>query len=328
MVLGNLPDVFAKVSSLGEAAKTVYGTAQGSGQSELDINNTNQPRPSTVISKIAPNLNTSVSATPVKSHVIDTTKANAGGNISSNRTSLMGVKQDAQNVKNSISATIESAQREVIGALKEMGKEYASLFMDRSIAGTGIGLVASAAFGAQSATAFLDLIIQEKKTTPKSWKNMVAEVREKLQEKSVPSSQHSTKGANYMTALAPPGPDNQATFDWSETTDEELIALMFADPDNPSEFFPELRDINALIDTVDTGLEQLLTAENDINKNPAIDLNFAERWHLVDLNANGANFEPPILNTEVAAITQTQPSQNNEPDLNAITPKFGATAMV
>lgn len=246
---------------------------------------TAQQRKGTIMSKIAPNLQTSVSATSIQSCSFTAAKTAGVKTVSENKTKLAGVGSAVQNTKNAMATAVQAAKLEVVAVLKEMGSEYAGLFRDTRVAGSAVGLVANAALGGgASMTSFLDLLYSEKGKTKKSQNAMVAEVLTKMQERPKPAFGGPSAGLGGVmaTALAPTG---QSAVDFSDIDSDELKAIMYADPDNLNEeMFPEIKGLNAMAHIVDREMDNIDLAEAKLCNQG---LSFSEQFASVSLDVRG-----------------------------------------
>ncbi len=159
-VTDSFSDMFKDAAFNNTMPKNIGYMNTEDGKSVLDIafSQTHQAQQGTILSKIAPKLNTSISTTPIANNTIHTTKSVTHSNVHTQKIALGGLKQNIAMVKQSSAIAIESAKREVIATMKNLGPKYGDLFMDRSLGGTSIGVIANAALGGASPTAFLDLL--------------------------------------------------------------------------------------------------------------------------------------------------------------------------
>lgn len=300
-------------------SRTRRDTGEGIGgytnQPSLNSNNTpTEDHKGSILSKIAPKLNTAVTANPVSNQSININQANVGANITANRTKVAAVGQDVQNVKNSISTTIQSAQQMVIGIMKTMGPEYQTAFMDRSMGGTGIGVLANAAFGGTSPSLFADLLYSEfrGKNNAKGRAQMVTEILDKVRDASTPGSKHPDSKSNLSYAMPiAPLQGTAPTFDFSDINEQELEALMFADPNNLNEEqFPEIKTLNAIEYAINDVNQNLDKAEKEFAKGNTLETSLPEAVALTSFPESGVNAPTLASNTDVK---QALAKLHNEP---------------
>ena len=223
--------------------------------------NVNAAPNNTLLSALAPNLNTAIPT--IKPAAIDPNKPGAVDAAQKAQGGLAGVKQEIQNTQAAVGEVIKQAKAEINAACQVNEVPAVAVFPQASMTadsptelGVGAGTMANVASGAlkvaSAATTAMDFSAGMKGRAPEEVREAVADT---LRASCSPEEGFGLVENGDAAARL----DNASAFDWGAVLDdcpEALEAIMYCDLENPNlEFFPELVAMNDAIAFCDQQME-------------------------------------------------------------------------
>ncbi len=320
MSLGNEP--FSDLTTdLRDSIKSAFSGASHQDQSrdyfsilsndaQSTINQSTQPQ-GTMLSSLAPNLNTAVTVSTVN-HVAQS-QANSASQIQPAQAAATAVKNIAGMQAGAIASTIQAAQREVLQSQRDTGHAGANVFSGRQVSGSAGGLIAQATI--QVVPSGLDTLLGDlaNKTTGDR-KQIIAEIQDRLISRASPtlSDQVQMPGAQQPTTQG-------SAFAWDTFFEKghNLDDLMATDPNNPSPtLFPEIVQIQEIADVAERELDNLRNIKEEATVNHTIDPNYFAKVNddRLDLSEIEKASVPNLGFQADREVTDIFNSLNAEPD--------------
>lgn len=238
----------------------------------------NTPRTS-ILSTLAPDLDTTVSATSIPQ--VQGDKVGAAAQAGVVQRAAVTVKQDATACMGAITETIRQAQKEIGNAAKACGVQPQDLWKDERIAPNseigllpslvgemkGLGTFASFMKKASLATD-VELVARDMSKGASSPEEAKSRIASKLAEMSAQGPQDTRQSTAAIISDKPKQEMDKPKLDWETTIEthgpEVLDQIMALDPENPNpDIIPEFDDARRVAAIADRALDTAQTIENE-----------------------------------------------------------------
>ncbi len=271
-------DIFDAVSGIGYIAHdpALSNTQEIAPQQDIDASKS-------FWSRVAPNMSTSVSATAVSAHKMDTNKAVSCSQLQQNIGAVSSVAQDARAMQGQIMGACQEMQRELMAATKAAGCEFFEVFPDyRDSANGEFGIACSLAIESTGIQALKQVsnvsMVQDIVAGAKSGsidpKAALAQIHEKMCTMSSPS--HAAVpdyGGTEQNAVVPLP---KSRFDYTQMSLDEVEMLAYLNPENMADNIPEYAQALDLEQRANVVLEDLMGIDRDAKEHLFGDIQMRE----------------------------------------------------
>ncbi len=230
-----------------------------------------------LLSRIAPNMNTKVNATALSGHKMQAGKAASQGQVKQNMAAVTSVKKDAQAMQGQIMDCVKEIQRDLMAATKACGYDNSDVFPDNRDGASGeaglvFSLVLETATGgkaiAQAAASSSKIgdIIDSAKKGRINYSNALSEINEQLVKMSCAPSATEKAGMSGNNGGGDAVPIPKTRFDYSQVTHNDIKTIAYTNPENAASSIPEFAEALDVEQKADCVIENLLGAEKAIPK--------------------------------------------------------------